>query len=385
MQIKSHMMVNEIQKLLNDVNVILQQERIKKEESLKRGERFNMFRTLGVAHYEVTHSSIIASCLNPNEFHGQGDKFLKLFLSIIGDETNLDTANSKVYTEFSTDNGRIDILVEDNNKKGIIIENKIYAGDQNEQLKRYDYFASNKYKIYSLYYLTLEGNNASDQSANDTKYKCISYAQDILNWLELSIKESVTTPMIRETLVQYKNHIKQLTNQDMEAINKEKLIETMADNAEAVATICNMQDEYKQYVYLTFVKPRFEEFCQKNQLIFEDRNLFAGKGERGFFFRREEWKYAAIWFYTERHGERDFYWGVSNYEVEALKVEKTQLDCINGPITDYWPYGYEFLSKYINWDMNTLAEMVNGNFVKYITDLVRKALEEIDQRYLTMP
>ncbi len=236
-----------------------------------------------------------------------------------------------------------------------------------------------------MYYLTLEGNNASDQSANDTKYKCISYAQDILNWLELSIKESVTTPMIRETLVQYKNHIKQLTNQDMEAINKEKLIETMADNAEAVATICNMQDEYKQYVYLTFVKPRFEEFCQKNQLIFEDRNLFAGKGERGFFFRREEWKYAAIWFYTERHGERDFYWGVSNYEVEALKVEKTQLDCINGPITDYWPYGYEFLSKYINWDMNTLAEMVNGNFVKYITDLVRKALEEIDQRYLTMP
>ena len=96
-------MENNTQKLLNEANTILQQEKIKKEESLKRGERFNMFRTLGVAHYEVTHSTIIASFLNPKEFHGQGDKFLELFLSIIGDETELDTANSNVYTESSND------------------------------------------------------------------------------------------------------------------------------------------------------------------------------------------------------------------------------------------------------------------------------------------
>ena len=89
-------MEKELHNLLNEVNVILQQEKIKKEESLKRGERFNMFATLGVAHYEVTHSAIIASFLNPQELHGQGDKFLKLFLSIIGDETELDTANSNV-------------------------------------------------------------------------------------------------------------------------------------------------------------------------------------------------------------------------------------------------------------------------------------------------
>ena len=141
-------MEKELHNLLNEVNVILQQEKIKKEESLKRGERFNMFATLGVAHYEVTHSAIIASFLNPQELHGQGDKFLKLFLSIIGDETELDTANSNVYTESSNDDGRIDILIEDNNKKAVIIENKIYAGDQNEQLKRYNHFASNKYKLW---------------------------------------------------------------------------------------------------------------------------------------------------------------------------------------------------------------------------------------------
>ena len=379
-------MENNIQKLMNEVNTILQQEKIKKEESLKRGERFNMFRTLGVAHYEVTHSTIIASFLNPNEFHGQGDKFLKLFLSIIGDETNLDTANTNVYTESSNDDGRIDILIEDNNKKAVIIENKIYAGDQNEQLKRYDHFARNKYKNgYSLYYLTINGDNASEQSAKDAKYKCISYSQDILNWIEQCIKESATTPLIRETLVQYKNHIKQLTNQDMEAMNQEKLIEVMVANADAVAAICNTQNEYKQHVYNTLVKPKFEEFCKMNNLLYKDVNLFAGRGERGFFFRREEWKSAAIWFYTERAGEWDFYWGISNYEGDALKVEKTQLDCIGGPLIEYWPYGYTYLSQYRNWDMNTLAEMVNGNYVKYITDLVSKAIEEIDIKNLPMP
>ena len=35
--------------------------------------------------------------------------------------------------------------------------------------------------------------------------------------------------------------------------------------------------------------------------------------------------------------------------------------------------------------MNTIAEMVNGNYVKYITDLVSKAVEEIDNRNLPMP
>ena len=376
----------ELNKFLNEVNIILQQEKIKKEESLKRGERFNMFETLGVAHYEVTHSSILASFLNPKELHGQRDKFLKLFLSTVGDETELDSANSNVYTEFSTEEGRIDILIEDNNNKAIIIENKIYAGDQDAQLIRYNRFANNKYKKgFSIYYLTLEGDEASEQSAKTVQYKCISYAQDITNWLEQCIKESATTPMIRETLIQYKNHIKQLTNQDMEAINKEKLMEIMVANSEAVAVICNSQNEYKQHVYLKIVKPKFEEYCQKNHLLFKDSNLFEGRGERGFFFRKEEWKSAAIWFYTERAGEWDFYWGISNYEGDALKVEKAQLDCINGPLIEYWPYGYKYLSQYRNWDMNTISDMVNGNYVKYITDLVDKALEEIERKNLPMP
>ena len=59
-----------LQNLLNSVNAILREEKIKKEESLRRGERFNVFQICGVDHYEVKHSAIIAKILDPNGNHG---------------------------------------------------------------------------------------------------------------------------------------------------------------------------------------------------------------------------------------------------------------------------------------------------------------------------
>ena len=163
-------MENNINDLLSEINSILKEDDIKKKESLGRGERFNIFSTLGVAHYEVTHSAIIACFLNPKESHGQGDKFLRLFLDTIGDSIINNTSQATVYTEYSTPDGRIDILIEDeNHTHGIIIENKIYAEDQPEQLNRYDKFAQSKYHNdnYSIYYLTLTGTDASEDSAKD--------------------------------------------------------------------------------------------------------------------------------------------------------------------------------------------------------------------------
>lgn len=374
-----------VQKLLNDIDVILQQEKVKKEESLKRGERFNIFETLGVAHYEVTHSTIIASFLDPKGKHGQGDKFLKLFLSTVGDQTDINTENSIVHTEFAFSNGRMDILIEDNQNKAIIIENKVYASDQKEQLKRYNEFATNEYKNgFSLYYLTLEGHDASDDSAGGVKYQSISYAKNILMWLENCIKESATTPLIRETFIQYKNHIKQLTKQDMGTISTEQLVKCMASNAKAVAAMCNSQETYKKYVYNTYVKPRFKKFSEDNGLKFVDINLF-GSGQRGFYFKRPEWNNSGIFIWTDKSDERDFYCGVSNPEGK-MNVEKTKLDCFSKPGTDdYWPYGSKPLDKYMNWDVDTLAEMVNGNYMKYIEDLILEVLRELESENKKLP
>ncbi len=379
-----------LQCLLNDINIILQKEKVKKEESRKRGERFNMFELLGIAHYEVTHSKIIAGFLNPQGSHGQGDLFLRLFLQTIEnkDEINIDTSNANVHTEYDTGNGRIDILIEDHAARhGIIIENKVYAGDQPEQLIRYNSFSEKKYEKenYTIYYLTLYGYEASNNSAKGVTYKCISYSEHIIKWLHKCIHESATMPLVRETLVQYLNHIKQLTNQDMDSINKEALLKAMVANPEATAAICNSQEEYKKYVYSTYVRPEFENYAKEKGLLFEDVNMFSGRGGRGFYFRKKDWVSAAIWIYTDRSGEWDFYWGISNYNGDCMKVDKIKLDCLNNKPTDSFPYGFEDLKQYAHWNPDTISEMIKGKYVKFITDLVNKAIEELENKKLPMP
>ena len=142
--------MHNIQNLLNQVAIISK----KNAEILDAtGGRFNMFRICGVNHYENTHSAIIAEFFNPKGTHGLKYKLLECFIETLGEYFTIQDFNcekSKVYTEYYTEEGRIDIFIEDNHNNAIIIENKIYANDQSEQLKRY-----NNYAPHTLYPLFL--------------------------------------------------------------------------------------------------------------------------------------------------------------------------------------------------------------------------------------
>lgn len=140
------------------------------------GTRFNIFHILGVSHYENTHSTILAELLNPEGTHGLHNSFLKLFLDINQIE-GFDSRNALVRTEVAvSEYGRIDILIESSNW-AVIIENKFYAKDQPEQLKRYNEYAIGKYGVgnYMILYLTPDGRYASDDSGRGVDYRCISY------------------------------------------------------------------------------------------------------------------------------------------------------------------------------------------------------------------
>ena len=379
--------MDKLQTLLNSINAILREEKVKKEESLRRGERFNMFQVCGVDHYEVMHSAIIASFLDPNGSHGQRDKFLKAFIQIVDDKTEIETSSCSVYTEYVTKDGRIDILIEGKKGKGLIIENKVYASDQSEQLKRYNKFSKEKYKEgnYAIYYLTLDEHDASDDSGKGIIYTRISYKEHILNWIGECIKESATTPLIRETLIQYRNHIKQLTNQDMDTKNKEELIEMMINNPEAIAALFSVQEEYKMYAFDKYVKPSLEEFCKENNLLYGECNLFEYGKEKGLYFRRKEWDIFAIWVYSEnKRSNSGFYWGISNYKGDVIKLDSSSY-LIGGKASLYWPYGYAYLEKYGNWDdMNTVAAMIKGDFATFIVEIVRQSLKIIDEKNVPM-
>jgi len=95
-------------------------------------------------------SDIIAELLNPNGSHGQGDIFLKGFLEIIVEQKGYSTQNANLIREGTTDfipnlYRRIDITIEfDSGKSAIGIENKPWAGEQEDQIKDYKEHLSKK-------------------------------------------------------------------------------------------------------------------------------------------------------------------------------------------------------------------------------------------------
>lgn len=219
--------MDKIKNLLYQVSIIQ-----KKYDDLAEysGEHYNVFDILGVTTDELSHSAILTNLLNAKGKHGQKELFLELFLKEIkqkfGDSDKkivLENFNIKIsfavkekYTgrvDYEADQGgRIDIIINDG-KNNIIIENKIYAGDQPKQLVRYNEHDKNA----PILYLTLEGKEPSDNSIGNLvlnkDFICISYTTDIKVWLENCIKEMANKPIIRETLNQYLFLIKSLTNQ----------------------------------------------------------------------------------------------------------------------------------------------------------------------------
>lgn len=184
------------QEFLSKINDI----KVQNEQKKIRGfNDYNIFSTLHKDSDEVNlHSRFIHSLLDPSGKHNQGTIFLDLFMQSCSlDEFKIDIDNTKVTRE----DHNIDILISDEmNSKYIIIENKIYAEDQKEQIQNYIKYIydelDEKADIYVLY-LTLYGKKPSNASLGEfkldgnylkngkqqAKFKSISYKNDILKWL----------------------------------------------------------------------------------------------------------------------------------------------------------------------------------------------------------
>ena len=303
-------MMKELKNLLQQVATITQ----KNNELLDAtGGRFNMFRICGVNHYENTHSAIIAELLNPKGSHSLKSAFLEAFLNLIDKDsipTTFNPSTATAYTEYTTDNGRIDILIEDDQKNALIIENKIYAPDQREQLKRYNQYAQKQYKTYKIYYLTLLGDKASEQSGEGVNYLPISYSDTIIKWLDQCITLSARLPIVRETLIQYSNHLKTLTNQDMNTKNQEEIVKTLGDfgNLEAVQSIFLNYPKIFNYLAQTHLNPKMDSFAKDRKLEYHYEE--AHESHISFYLSCKEWEDKVnISFDFEEGG---YYYGVYN-------------------------------------------------------------------------
>ena len=275
----------DIQRFVQEVASICALGQAQQEERNRKGENYNLFSILNIERYELKHSALIANLLDPKGSHGCGDAFLKAFFEIALKGTAYPFESStppQSHTEHYTGliagdtGGRIDILVESKSSHyGLIIENKIYAGDQDKQLTRYDNYGKKTFGAdrYLLVYLTLFGSEASEGStakgnAKEVDYLCLSYAEDILRWLEQCVRLADNKPLVRESLNQYIRTIKQLTYQDMNQENIQEIIDLAVDHPEVVDILSSKRGAIAQGIREKYIFPKLEEYAKKKGCIF---------------------------------------------------------------------------------------------------------------------
>ena len=137
---------------INEVN------RIKKDYNVIDNINFNIFTSVSNTYYkENYHSDIIKYILDPNTEKIGNNNFVSAFFNFIHDiepKVKLNICKD-IYIE--REMNKIDLFLYDENKYGIIIENKInWAKDQPDQLGKYYKKMSMKgYNIDAIIYLTL--------------------------------------------------------------------------------------------------------------------------------------------------------------------------------------------------------------------------------------
>ncbi len=229
--------------------------------------------------------------LNPRGVHELKDTFLKLFIEPLNktdSHFNFDTTNCQIFIEKKVKDGRIDILIQENNsdENAIVIENKIHAPEQPNQLLRY----RKAFPKGKLLFLTLDTSKSEQESAKDTNYIPISYRDDIISWLEKCKKEAVNNPTLRETLTQYINLIKKLTNQNINSDMNIELIDKILENPsnyEAFQAIDNVSRELQKYIIENKVIPIIKKITKNSDL--KVLNLLTiDKGHPRFHFFNEE-------------------------------------------------------------------------------------------------
>lgn len=390
-----------MQHLLTDISNLYETAQLIKNKKFEQGETFNIFNTLGFHSDEVRiHSPFIAELLNPKGSHGSAALFLKSFLEIINveeDYINVNHCSTNILERVigpitEKEGGRIDIIIEDGNH-AIIIENKIYAGDQKKQMLRYNNYGKKNFPNgFKLIYLTLDGHEPEEYTLGKDKYeyKVLSYKKEIIMWLEKCHDIAKGKYQVQSILKQYTTLIKQLTYTDMDANYREQLknITLSPENLLAVGEILKFQDEWMECLYEKFIWKPLEEFATSKGMNFDKDTQ---KGESGAWIYREEWKYYALFVWTNRKNDwYNMYVGVSWYKTPdkkhtLFKKDFLHLNCLLNEPCDGWPYGWQQLPDEIaNWSYHITDKIIQGKVIDFLKGKFEQILQEIAEREVVM-
>lgn len=375
------------QEQLNQVKFLLQEDK----------EEFNIFSIMRMETDEVhTHSAFIAFLLDPKGLHGKGDLFLRLFLKSIpklsGIE-NFDTTNAVVDYEYVIGNGkinkdytyggRIDLLIQSGDT-AIIVENKIYAEDQEKQLYRYKQFAEKDEKIakYHILYLTLGGKKASHGSLytmSGNEYTLISYKEHIQQWIKFCLAEPTITPSVREAIAQYSDLISKLTTKKSETPSIIAAYTLCAEAADMIE-LKNYKKSKKHFDSILCcairdkLLPPLKDLARDSGLILLENGYDWDHKYKAFSFRRAGWETFEITFLFENAGFSDMICGfryINKREDDKYPDNDTYKALVGrcgSKKTHRWPSSHR-LKGYESWKKdNTIKAIYDGKLVDKIAE-----------------
>ena len=198
---------------MNDYQSLLGQVALHERYEAGRRKPFNVFSVLRRESDEVNlHSRFLHALLDYRKSPEAERENLKDFLQHVAGE-EFEEEGAKVERE----RYKIDILIRSaDSAQAVGIENKIWAGDQPQQLRRYHKKLQEEgYGNIHLLYLTLHGNEPSEDSVGKLDYETISYKDDLLPWLERCQRRAYDEPELRESVSQYRQVIRKLTGTDL--------------------------------------------------------------------------------------------------------------------------------------------------------------------------
>jgi len=382
----------------------------------EKEEKFNIFSVLYKEHDEKNlHSRFISALLDPFGSHKLSYKFLKEFINLF-DDLNFENFNkSVVYPEEwnKKENQNIDILIIDRkSRNAIIIENKIYAEDSNNdesgQLERYFKYVRDIEKIpqknIKTIYLTLDRHDPTDESLGEfIELKningiCISHPVEIVNWLNNCLKLVVDKPFIREAIIQYIKLINKMTQNDTEIQERLELKEKIGESEINMKSTKYLIDNFKHVKWHT-VYEFWIELSQKlknngftilsepteDDILNVTHYETYRKGQKdkqnfGLTFTKNNEILLSIWNETDEW----LYWGVSDSKQTSDKYRKIFADGLNNGIFEYseqnnwWKYLFDNDEKRIwlsNFSNNGTFNLINKDYrTKIISEIVNEIL-----------
>lgn len=422
-----------IQQLLQEAQPILQKSKAEMKEREAKGEYFNVFENLHFTRPEEhLHTPFLRMLLDKDANHGVGKGFLEAFLKMVKKELKLDfqydvnsshvesqdvyLGNKEISEDGTSTGGKIDILLHDDKKHAIIIENKFDrygnpAQDQEKQLERY-YNYGKKYEGFILIYLTPSGQYASENStgSNTITYYPISYdlsdnKPNILSWLDECLKISKGCPRIHEVIKQYITFIKN-TRHIMEDQNDLLNLLLSKDNLDVTLRILRDEQMIKEKIRKDFCDQLVDLAGEYGLELREQYNanivtwnsdygwmIFVGKkrlqSQVGFVvgnFSRKNEDYGGMLYglsiingYFSNLGELKNVFKIKDPNDQPLfGPEKGyhQLPENKGDFKREFPFGYSFLydenraknkKRWHDWDdLQTLADMRNGKMLDFM-------------------